>query len=316
MSDNPLVPSEQSDALACAGVAVARLHRLRDAADNAAAQTAFSRFQEGCAAQTRFARYLARCGVLESAPDAGPVLDAFARDLLTQPVLWELLSPGLVELFRQWLLDHSYAIARTNRALATLKTYAGLAFQARVLLEATYQQISLVKTTNRKQCRNIDEARVQTRLRQKDAPIEIRREQARTLKRLDDVTPDTPVRRRDWLLLCLLLEHGLRVGEVADLLVSSINLNDRTLNFYRHKVDKTQPDRLTRDTLTAARTYIKEDAQALGPLLRGSDQHQRGKLGEGMSLRAMQKRVTWLALKHLGRDYPLSPHDCRHHWAT
>jgi hypothetical protein len=35
-----------------------------------------------------------------------------------------------------------------------------------------------------------------------------------------------------------------------------------------------------------------------------------------MSLRAMQKRVTGLALKHLGRDYPLNPHDCRHYWAT
>jgi hypothetical protein len=45
------------------------------------------------------------------------------------------------------LLDHGYAIASTNRALATLKTYAGLAFQAGVLPEAVYQQIRLVKTT-------------------------------------------------------------------------------------------------------------------------------------------------------------------------
>lgn len=331
MTNNPLVPSDPPAALARAGVAVARLRELRDAADSAAAQSTFSRFQEGCAAQTRrahrvdltrFARYLASGGVLELSSDDGPALDAFARDLLAQPALWELLSPGLVELFRQWLLDHGYTIASTNRALATLKTYAGLAFQAGVLPEAVYQQISLVKTTNRTQGRNIDEARAQTRLRQKDAPIAISRAQARTLKRLDDGTPDTPdtpgisIRRRDRLLMCLLLDHGLRVGEVADLLVSSINLTDRTLHFYRHKVDKTQTHRLTRDTLAAATAYIQHDAQALGPLLRGSDQHRRGKLGGGMSLRAMQKRVTWLALKHLGRDYPLSPHDCRHYWAT
>jgi integrase len=325
MTDNLLVPSDPPAALARVGVAVARLRELRDAADSAAAQTTFSRFQEGCAAQTRrahrvdltrFARYLASGGVLEIAPDDGPALDAFARDLLAQPALWELLSPGLVELFRQWLLDHGYAIASTNRALATLKTYAGLAFQAGVLPEAVYQQINLVKTTSRTQGRNIDEARPQTRLRQKDAPIAISRAQARTLKRLDDGTSDTPLRRRDRLLMCLLLDHGLRVGEVADLLVSSINLTDRTLHFYRHKVDKTQTHRLTRDTLAAARAYINNDAQAMGPLVRGSDPHRRGKLGEGMSLRAMQKRVTWLAVKYLGRDYPLSPHDCRHYWAT
>jgi integrase len=331
MTDNLLVPSDPPAALARAGVAVARLHQLRDAADSAAAQSTFSRFQEGCAAQTRrahrvdltrFARYLASGGVLELASEDGPALDAFARDLLAQPALWELLSPGLVELFRQWLLDHGYAIARTNRALATLKTYAGMAFQAGVLPEATYQQIRLVKTTSRTQGRNIDEARARTRLRQKDAPIAISRAQARILKRLDDGTPDTPdtpgisIRRRDRLLMCLLLDHGLRVGEVADLDVTSINLTDRTLHFYRHKVDKTQTHRLTRDTLAAATAYIKHDAQALGPLLRGSDPHRRGKLGGGMSLRALQKRVTWLALKHLGRDYPLNPHDCRHHWAT
>jgi hypothetical protein len=39
MTDHPLVPSEPPAALARAGVAVARLRELRDAADSAAAQT-------------------------------------------------------------------------------------------------------------------------------------------------------------------------------------------------------------------------------------------------------------------------------------
>jgi integrase len=106
------------------------------------------------------------------------------------------------------------------------------------------------------------------------------------------------------------------VGEVADLPVTSINLKTRTLHFYRHKVDKTQTHRLTRDTLAAATAYLQHDAPPVGKLLLGSHPNKGGQLAGSMSLRAIQKRVQWLALKHLGRDYPLSPHDCRHYWAT
>jgi integrase len=231
-------------------------------------------------------------------------LRAVARHLGEHSTVLQRWFPALCRAISQRYLADQQARREGRENLLTLKAYVGQNGQR------------MLKVTSRTQGRNIDEARPQTRLRQKDAPIAISREQARTLKRLDDGTPDTPVRRRDRLLMCLLLDHGLRVGEVADLDVTSINLTDRTLHFYRHKVDKTQTHRLTRDTLAAARAYINNDAQAMGPLVRGSDQHRRGTLGGGMSLRAMQKRVTWLALKHLGRDYPLSPHDCRHYWAT
>jgi hypothetical protein len=69
------------------------------------------------------------------------------------------------------------------------------------------------------------------------------------------------------------------VGKVADLLVTSINLTDNTLHFYRHKVDKTQTHRLTRDTLAAATAYLQHDAPPLSALLRGSGQYRRGQLG-------------------------------------
>jgi hypothetical protein len=50
--------------------------------------------------------------------------------------------------------------------------------------------------------------------------VHIAQKQAKKLKS----QPDTPQGRRDALLMCLLLDHGLRVGEVARLQVSDFDL--------------------------------------------------------------------------------------------
>ena len=62
--------------------------------------------------------------------------------------------------------------------------------------------------------------------------------------------------KRDALLMCLLLDHGLRVEEIAILKRNQIVLRSRLLAFYRPKVDEPQIDRLTNDTYEAARTYL------------------------------------------------------------
>src|SRR4051812_28736480 len=69
--------------------------------------------------------------------------------------------------------------------------------------------------------------------------------------------PDTSQGRRDALMMCLLLDHGLRVGELAGLEVTAINLQDGTLTFYRPKVDKVQIHTLTKDALRAAKAWFK-----------------------------------------------------------
>jgi integrase len=77
-------------------------------------------------------------------------------------------------------------------------------------------------------------------------------------------------------------------------------------------VDETQVHKLTADTLRAATAYAREDALATGPLLRGS--RKSGELSGGMSVRAIRERVRLLG-EAAGLS-GLSPHDCRHYWAT
>ncbi len=123
--------------------------------------------------------------------------------------------------------------------------------------------------------------------------------------------PDTPQGRRDAVLMCLLLDHGLRCGEVAALRVEHINLPAGSFTFYREKVDLEQTHKLTNDTFRALYAYLTLDAP-LGPLLMGS--RKDGALAGRMSVRAINKRVGILG-NVVGAGH-LSPHDCRHYWTT
>jgi integrase len=112
--------------------------------------------------------------------------------------------------------------------------------------------------------------------------------------------------------MALLLDHGLRVGEVAGLMVADFDLAAGELRFCRPKVDKEQRHRLSRDTLRAAVAYFKHDSPLIGVLL-GS--RKGGELTtKPMSARAITKRVAYLG-KRLGIER-LSAHDCRHYWAS
>ena len=100
--------------------------------------------------------------------------------------------------------------------------------------------------------------------------------------------------------MCLLIDHGLRIGEVVALLASDFDLDRGVLTFYRSKVDKTQKHRLSKDTHAAAETFISS-LEADGRVFAVVD-------------RTLRTRVGQLGAA-VGLDH-LSPHDCRHYWAT
>ncbi len=220
---------------------------------------------------------------------------------------WEGITFGLVEAFKRWQLEQGYAIASINAHLSTVKVYAKLAVKAGIVSAEEYAMIKMVSGYRHKEGRNVDQKREVTRVGTKKAEaVQITTEQARQLK----VQPDTPQGRRDTLLMCLLLDHGLRCGEVAALTPESVNLSTGLLTFYRQKVDKVQTHRLTRDTLLAAMRYF-EVAKPGAKLLMGS--RKGGKLEGVMSERAITDRVRELG-ERIGVK-GLSAHDCRHDWA-
>ncbi len=301
--DRPLAPDPGS---AIVFVEASPLALASQVADRAAAAHVFAEYQRRKSPQT-LRRQRADLALFTSYLEAAGVP---VGDLAADPGAWAGLSWGVVSGFVAWQLGQGYAIGSINVRLATVKGYSKLALQAGAISPEAYAMIRTVGGYRHAEGRHVDEGRKQTRVGKKKAEaVSITPELAARLKR----QPNTPQGRRDALMMCLLLDHGLRVGELAGLRVEHLQLRAGSFTFYRSKVDKTQTHRMTEDTRAAARAYLKHDAPtAPGPLLLGS--RKGGQLEGAMRPRAITARVAALGAR-AGVE-GLSAHDCRHAWAT
>lgn len=259
------------------------------AADAAAARALFADYRARQALETRRRQDADLACFASFLQDAAT---SVAGDLAADPASWAGVSWGLVAAFVRWQLAEGYAIGSINVRLSTVKTYAKLAMQAGAIDVETYTAIKAVAGYRHAAGKRADAQRETTRVGEKKAePVSITRAQAQQLKACEGP--------RERLLMCLLLDHGLRVGEVAILEAKDFDLARGVLRFYRPKVDKQQQHRLSKDTLAAAEAWLP-DAPATGPIFPGVRRlgHIVAALGRAAGLEG------------------LSPHDCRHAWAT
>ena len=233
---------------------------------------------------------------------AGHTVEGLIYDL----AVWDFVTWGLVEAFIRWQLTQGYALGSVNVRMATVKAYCGLAAKAGYLAGQELALIKSVEGYRAGEARNVDEKRVQTRRpdAKKALPVSLSPVHAALLKGHTETTRG----RRDNLIMCLLLDHGLRVGEIADLNISSISLQSGQLTIYRHKTNKTQIHDLSPDTYKAARLYLAECELGQGPLFVGICSKDR------VNTRSLNERVSQLG-DTIGIK-GLSPHDCRHYYAT
>jgi integrase len=275
------------------------------AADKAAASGEFADYRERKAANTLraqdadlalFARFLELAG-------------AGGGDLL-EPEAWRGVSWGIVSGFVRGLVAEGHAIASINRALATIRTYAKLATQAGAVDPQALALIRTVSGYSTKEGKRLDEGREKARTgRKKPEAVSISQTVAAALKS----QPETPRGARDALLMCLLLDHGLRVGEVALLHWSDIDAENQHLTFYRPKVDKIQIHKLTGATRCALERYRAYVPFYEGALLRPFN--KGGRIQEGGLTESSIARIVRRLGAAAGLE-DLSPHDCRHYWAT
>lgn len=249
-----------------------------------------------------FGEYLAAAGVSD-APSGD--------DLQNYPDGWQGITWGLVQGFVTWMLTQGIALTSINRKLSTVKTYATLASKAKVLPSGELTLIKAVNGYAKKEFNRVDEKRTQTRTSNKKLTnVQITAAQAKQLKQ----QPDSPQGRRDAVIMTLLLDHGLRVGELANLQITAVNVAKKEITFFRDKVQTQQTHSLSADALAALKAYITNgDAPAMGLLLRQSAK------GGKLSSAGVTERSLWVRVGALGRRIGLAglgPHDCRHYWAT
>ncbi len=299
------------------------MHALGQAADRSAAAFIFAEYRARLTPNTVlrhntdlkvFADFLATAGVVVPVDaDEVPVL-------ATQEQAWAGVSSGLVLAFRVWMLQQAYAIGSINVRLSTVRTYARLAHQAGVVSAETWSRIRAISGYRKAEGENIDRSRRaakhETRVSAKKAdPNVLTTDQITQLKQAALTNPTAPaveLAQRDYLLICLLADLGLRCGEAAGLVWG--DLDDQLLRVRRPKVKKEQRHRLVGDALSAVRRY-RALLHGAGdtPLLARFDKHGNQN-GFGLTERALRKRVRQLG-KLIGIAN-LSPHDLRHSWAT
>ena len=279
------------------------LPTIGQAANDFARQTVLQDYQSRKSQQT-LRRQRADIALFEQfLASAGNPIEGLAYDLAK----WHFVTWGLVEAFNRWQISQGYAMGSVNVRMTTIKIYCGLAAKAEYV---STQELALIKTVKgyyQAEARNIDEKRERTRRpdAKKASPVSLSPVHANLLK---DQPKNTPRGRRDALIMCLLLDHALRVSEVAALDISAINLQSGELTFYRHKVGKTQTHNLTSDTYKAAQLYLADCPPDQWPLFVGICSKGR------VSTSSLNERVTQLG-KAIGIK-GISPHDCRHYYAT
>ena len=228
----------------------------------------------------------------------------------SEPDAWQGVSWGLVEGFVKWMLNQGYSINSVNNRLASIRVYVRLAAKAGAIPPTDHALIREVRGYGVTEGKRIDEKRPYTRIgHKKEGAIVLTAQQARQFK---NSHPPTPQGIRDRLMICLLLDLGLRASETASLQVTNFAEPGQVV-VYRQKTDTTDRMVLSTDIRQALADYEPYLRQS-GILLRGS--RKGGKLTDDvMSVRAIGSRV-----KALGRDildiWELSPHDLRHTWAT
>ena len=275
-------------------------------ADEVASASTFERYRERKAYDT-IRRHKADIALFTSYLMQIPGMQALG-DLYLDPFAWRDMSKGLVEGFVLWQLQQGYAIGSVNMRLSTIKLYCKLAQGAGALDEEHAAMIRTVMGYRGREGKRVDAKRPITRVGDKKAehtPLSVA--QAKAL--IDQ--PDTPQGRRDRVLMCLLLYHGLRCEEVQLLKVASFDLERGEFHFEQPKVDGELRHRMHLETYLAVKAYVEKE-HPTGPLFFGS--RKGGRLTGTMSKSAINQRVRALG-EQIGVEN-LSPHDCRHFWAT
>lgn len=264
----------------------------------------------------------------------------------TAPLAWCGVTWGIAEGFVQWLLREGYAVASINARLSTVRIYAQMAVKAGVIDRQEGMLIQTVKGFSRAGGLNVDEQREQTRIEEvtyayketgkKRSTVVTRRSTKKrkptrfdeeTAVRLKQLRNESPQGYRDALLMCLLLDHGLRASELALLKASDINHQTGEMTFYRPKIKGTEhaltTHKLTEETRELSSYYLGslyppsllEDGPLILATTRLLKNGEGGQLlGEGLNRVRISERVAWLG-KQLGIS-KLSAHDCRHYCAT
>lgn len=287
-----------------------------------------------------FSTALADAGIIDEAH-----VQAHADALAAGPGAWSGVNHDIVAAFKLWMLAKGYALGSVDHALASVRTYSRLAYESTDQAAYTaavdagrrpvglsvddFAGIRMVRGYNGRESLRKDSARAAdgfaTRRGKKRTAAEMHNNPptAAELRKLKNY-PDrkTPQGRRDAVIMTLLVELGMRVSELEQMVINGmvdlgdgdvrqvgVDMESGIISFYCEKTNVVVSWRQPPDVAAVLKLWLSTDAPAMGPLLRSS--LKGGTLTDaGMTRGAISARVREISKAAIGRE--LSPHDIRH----
>lgn len=317
------------------------LHEAGQAADDALRHRIFADYLKGVKPNTRERRHddAARLRtylnlvLAQVRPDISLInAEGQPLELDTEQALpiWGVLTAGLVRGFRTWMFEkEGYALETINGTLSTVRVFAALAVEARILPPEELVRIRTVKGYRGEQARIDAQARGLPRRGHKKAEETLLTEEEReALFRVPD--RKTPQGWRDLVLLLLLYDLGIRPNELVSARLCDLDVMRGLLRVFRHKTDgNEQWLELSRDTWEAINRYLtyRQDRGPEAPLIVTTRKNKQFlelvtkqrpdgttfEITPGISTRNLSERVHVLG-ERVGLD--INGYDPRHQWAS
>jgi integrase/recombinase XerC len=196
--------------------------------------------------------------------------------------------------FRQYMIKNArFSANTTNRRLEALRKFMKWAIRQKIVKNASVLEVKTVKTVRNKRPHNLTESEIHALLR---AAGETKHGLA----------------KRNYALIQLLIQTGLRVSEISDLQIRDIDLKERSgnLTVQQGKGGKQREIPLNATARRAIRSYFetREISKKNEPLFLSSE-------GQAISVRSIQSMMSSLVKRTKMKRIKATPHTLRHTFA-
>lgn len=233
------------------------------------------------------------------------------------PAAWAGVGASVIEVFQRWMLQSGFAINTVNQRVSAIRWYCQLAARAGFISGDALAMINSVRLIRHSEGMKIDEKRPVSRVgRKKSSSVQMSQYHVSRTKAMPATDPRSI---RDRLLMCLMLDQAMRVGEVVILEVENFDLEESTVRFFRPKTGETHTHALTESTLLALGEYLAlPNAPKSGRLLKATT--KGGNLaGDDWKFQYISESAIDKIIRKYGESIGLpglSAHDFRHSAAT
>ena len=233
-------------------------------------------------------------------------------DLAHNPAAWRDTTAGIVTGFREWMLTLGYASGSVSVHLSCIRTYCKIAASAGAINERDATRIAMLRSSAGMRAKRRDKSRDVTRRgNKKENWVRITRDDVARILAVE--FPHEAETARARMIVRILDELGIRVGELANLCVS--DLEGDVLHVYREKTDLDQHLRCSPALVESIQAWLVYDPDKSGHLVKHLGQDGTVGIKDGLSIRRIQQIIEDIGVA-AGIVGHLSPHDLRHNWAT